>query len=214
MQQQRNWFLIFLLTPWIVLFFVISIEFRFMAISRLLGGFGLLWMLTIIILYGYIGILGLLALLNRKWRVGYTKSQLAASYLFLFVVSIPTFVGLFFGSLGLGISLLVLGFLFIQNTLNNCGDKLRQCDEIQEKKKLIKGLSLLLVTFSVIIWYIATMPLFGLIDSKSTGAPGIRRLEDFLAATFFVETLGISAMIFIYVTVIYLSQTPLLPPED
>jgi hypothetical protein len=132
-QRQRYWFFVLLPIPWI-LFFIFSYTVYKSWISENLTGHSTFLFAVAIGLYGLLVILGLLALLNRDRRDGYTASQISVSYVFLFVLIIPFFIGLTFDLLGPIISLLAMTFLFIQGTLDARGDDLRKYYGAWDKK--------------------------------------------------------------------------------
>ena len=134
-QRQRYWFFVLLPISWI-LFFIFSYTVMTYKswISENLTGHSTFLFAVAIGLYGVLVILGLLALLNRDRRGGYTASQISVSYVFLFVLIIPFFIGLIFDLLGPIISFLAMTFLFIQGTLDARGDDLRKYYGAWDKK--------------------------------------------------------------------------------
>lgn len=133
-QRQRYCFFILLPIPWILFiisYFLWTIRFGILDIIGLSAAVNIE---VAMVLYGFIGILGLLALLKQDWRASYTASQISASYTFLFVVLIPVFIGLILDLLGMVVSLLAMVFFFIQGTLDKHGDDLRKYYSAWDKK--------------------------------------------------------------------------------
>ncbi len=134
-QRQRYWFFILFPIPWLIPIIVIFVfGTRIFDVTRLLGGVTVLWVRVCLLLYGYLAILGFIALLNRKWRASYTAIQIAASLTFLFVVIIPAFIGFGFDQLGPIVSVIALAFFFIRGTLDETGDDLRKYYAAWDKK--------------------------------------------------------------------------------
>ncbi|MFX1465887.1 MAG: hypothetical protein ACFFA5_05395 [Promethearchaeota archaeon] len=148
-RNKSYWFFIFLPLPWILFFILYFIAGEVLFFYRIFGGFVILWFLSAQVLYGFLCLTSIFSLLKKNWRVGYTVSQVAASLTFFTVIIIPGIIGYVQDSLstilpliGLGqidtsggasnfylgplVSLLAMGFLYIQGTLDDYGDKLRE----------------------------------------------------------------------------------------
>ncbi len=208
------WYFIFLPIPWIFLI-VISVWIRELYdISHILGGqLGSTWVTAAIYLYMLLCIFGLLAIPRRNWRAGYTTSQIAASYTFLFVILIPVLVGSVIDLIGPVISYAITIFLYIQGNLDGYGDDLRvyydafrnrtygdntplDTEVLDIYRNLILGLVLLLLTLFGFFFQISLIfPIFGM-------EVGIKALETQLELVSLPEIMGITLALFLYVTVI------------
>ena len=148
-RNKSYWFFIFLPLPWILLFILLFIAGEVLFFYRIFGGFVILWFISAEVLYGFLCLTSIFSALKKNWRVGYTVSQVAASLTFFTVIIIPGIVGYAQDSLStilpligldqidasggtsnyyLGpiVSLIAMGFLYIQGTLDENGDKLRE----------------------------------------------------------------------------------------
>lgn len=148
-QQKGYWFFIFLPVPWIVFITVWYFAGEILTAYSIFGGFLNLWFLVTEFLYGFLCLTGILTILKKNWRPGYTTSQISASLTFLTVIVIPGIIDIVKDQLGsiisligfvqletsggssspfLGpiLSLIALGFFYIKGALDGWGDKLRE----------------------------------------------------------------------------------------
>jgi len=148
-RQQSYWFFLFLPLPWILFFIILFTTGEIIAASSLLGVELIRWYFGAQILYSFLCLIGIITILKKNWRVGYTASQVSASLTFLTVIVIPGIIelaqdelvfilsliglvqldtsgGSSYYFLGPIISLLAMGFFFIQGALDGYGDKLRE----------------------------------------------------------------------------------------
>lgn len=133
-QRQRYLYFILLPIPWIILFFLSFVGFDLTDYTDILGRNILLWVSIGYVLYGFLGVLGLIVLIKRSWWAGYTASQVSASLTFLFVIIIPFLMGVIIGLFGHIVSLIAMGYFFIQGTLDKHGDNLRGYYSAWDKK--------------------------------------------------------------------------------
>jgi hypothetical protein len=157
LQQKGYWFFLFLPLPWVLLIGILFFAGEIFVAYAIFGGFLILWWWVAIGLYGFLSLSGILTILKKSWRVGYTTSQIAASLTFLMVVVIPGIIGIAQDELGTLISLLGLvqfdksgggsyfflgpitsliavGFLYIKGALDKWGDNLREYYVAWDKK--------------------------------------------------------------------------------
>jgi len=156
-RNKSYWFFIFLPLPWILLFILLLIAGEVLFFYRIFGGLVILWFLSAEVLYGFLCLTSIFSLLKKNWRVGYTVSQVASSLTFFTVIIIPGIIGYAQDSLStilpliglsqintsggtsnfyLGpiVSLIAMGFLYIQGALDENGDKLREYYAAWDKK--------------------------------------------------------------------------------
>jgi hypothetical protein len=150
-------FLIFLPLPWVVFFILLLIAGEVLFFYRIFGGLVILWFVSAQILFGFLCLTSIFSIIKKNWRVGYTVSQVASSLTFFTVIIIPGIVGYVQDSLNfllpliglvqldttggasnlsLGpiVSLMAMGFLYIQGALDENGDKLREYYAAWDKK--------------------------------------------------------------------------------
>jgi hypothetical protein len=174
--------------------------------------------LATLFLYGFLCVAGLFAVQEKKWWAGYTVCQVSASLTFFFVAILPFLVDAMVSLLGAIISLVVLGVLFVQGVLDECGDDLREYHKLSGRKpqatgtqslgdatrgtqkdsdvrsaypNLILRLTLMVVTFFALILTLA--PPFVALGMEK----GIEMVEIMLELDFLFETLGIGIAIMI-----------------
>ncbi|MFX0070907.1 MAG: zinc ribbon domain-containing protein [Candidatus Hermodarchaeota archaeon] len=115
------WTVLLLPIPWII-FLIFFFTFSYI---RMLDTAASFTIYAAIFIYVILGILGLIVLLKKNWRTGYTVSQVSASFTVVFAIMIPFFVGLVVDIMGPIISFIALIYLFIQGTLNDTGNELK-----------------------------------------------------------------------------------------
>ncbi len=138
----KLWFLLLLPVPWILLGIVFYTAGIASEITVVFGFIGDFWNLAALFTFGFLCLVGLIAIFNRKMRTSYTTSQIAASSTFLFVIIIPGMIGTITGSLGsaralsLGpvISLAAMAFFYFRGNLDEEGHDLRKYYTAWDKK--------------------------------------------------------------------------------
>jgi len=156
-RNKSYWYFLFLPLPWVLFFILLLIPGEVNLVYRTFGGLVVYWFFSAVVLYGFLCLTSIFSVLKKNWRVGYTVSQVAASLTFFTVIVIPGIVGYAQDSLSmilpliglvqldtsngaspyyLGpiVSLIAMGFLYIQGTLDEFGDKLRKYYAAWDKK--------------------------------------------------------------------------------
>jgi len=231
-QRKRYWFFVLLPIPWVFLIGILFWKKELYVVSYLLGGeYGSLWVIPTLYLYVFICVLGFVAFFNRGCQARYTASQLAASYTLLSVIFIPLFTGLFFSLLGTVVSLLAVGYNFIRDTLDGCGDELREYYGDWEKKLQRFGITsedivskrnydrtfettpletdvpnayrnLILNLSLLLLAFFGILSLLAPLFLSLGAGIGTESIEIMLNVNSFTEIMGITLALFIYVLVI------------
>ncbi|WP_287584653.1 hypothetical protein [Candidatus Borrarchaeum sp.] len=250
-QQQNYWFFIFLPLPWILFISLLIFAGEIRSIFGSEAGF---WRLEAQILYGFLCLIGIFTILKRNWRVGYTASQVSASLTFLTVIVIPGIIdsiqaelGTIISLIGLAqldtsggtsyyflgpiISLIAMGFFYIQGALDDYGDKLRKYyaawdkklqefnikseEDIQNEKydKVFEDTPLntdvpnayrnsISGLILLLLTFFGIIFIIGGLFSVSGTAIGSEFTELFLNITSFLELMGLTLGLFVYTIII------------
>ncbi|MFX1443612.1 MAG: hypothetical protein ACFFHV_09385 [Promethearchaeota archaeon] len=120
--DNQSWSFLLFPIPWIF-YLVMLFTFQYIrAVDVML--FAMLGLLSFMFLI--LGFIGIPALIKRNWRSGYTISHISAIYTIVAAILIPFIIGLFVNLAGPIISFIVIVFFFIQGTLDDIGDELRE----------------------------------------------------------------------------------------
>ncbi|MFX1535990.1 MAG: zinc ribbon domain-containing protein [Promethearchaeota archaeon] len=218
-QQQRNLFYISVLIPWI--FFL-----GFFVGIQILGDIYVLLAFVsfaALLIFGFLGLVGVISFLKLDYWTGYGVSSISSFLAFLFILLIPSLIGIVYDVLAPIVSFIVLSFFFIQGTLNSLGNDLREyfksSDETHIPTKVpnvyrnfVIGFTLFLLTFFAIILTIGVeFPIWG-------AAKGIEYLGWYLIATN-LEIDGITAGIIIStISIVFLrarkQKKAIMPPTQ
>lgn len=151
-----------------------------------------------VVLYAFLAILGLIVAFKQDWRSRYTTSQVSGSLTFLSVIILPFFIGLVVDLFGALLSLLVLVYLYIQGTLDELGDNLREAQGSEEKSvkayhNVIIGLFLLVITFFGLIFVVGGQ--FYWLGATD----GMIMVRTFLSITSVFENYGLIVGLFLFI---------------
>lgn len=126
-RKNPTYFFVILPISWIFLAITIFFAFIFQFFYYSLGDVSVLDLYSwIFIVYGFLSIISLGAAFSIKSWAGFAVSQLATTIIFVFLILIPFFIDQITILLGGIVSLIVLCFFYLQGTLDEYGDELRE----------------------------------------------------------------------------------------
>jgi hypothetical protein len=124
--HRRLWFFVLLPVPWILFIAIFSTAGAVLQLAEVYGYAVAFWNIAGLTVFGFLCLVGLVALFKKDIRTNYTVSEIAATLTFLFVIIIPGLAGTGPGSSGSLISLTTMAFFYFRGTLNDMGHDLQE----------------------------------------------------------------------------------------
>jgi hypothetical protein len=132
--HRRLWFFILLPVPWILFIAIFSTAGAVLQLAEVYGYAVAFWNIAGLTVFGFLCLVGLVALFKKNMRTNYTISEIAATLTFLFVIIIPGLTGTSPGSSGPLISLITMAFFYFRGTLNDMGHDLQKQNRARNEK--------------------------------------------------------------------------------
>jgi len=124
-------FFLLLPIPWILFLIVVSFT---TSLAEINLGDIFVTILELHFIFLFLGIIGVIALMKKNLRLGYSLSFVSALVVVIFVIVIPFIIGTIINLMGTILAFIITTFLFIQGILDKNGDDLRDYYAAWDKK--------------------------------------------------------------------------------